>query len=66
MFPWSFLFFVLSIASAIFGVGGIAGDHMGIFEVLFVVFLLLLMGTVIAQGLREKARAHHYLKPPSS
>lgn len=66
MFPWSFLFFVLSIASAIFGIGGIAGDHIGIFEVLFVVFLLLLMGTVIAQGLREKARAHHYLNPPSS
>lgn len=65
MFPWSFLFFVLSIASAIFGIGGIAGVHMGIFEVLFVVFLLLLMGTIIAQGLREKARAH-YLKPPSS
>ncbi len=66
MFPWSFLFFVFSIASAIFGIGGMAGDYMGIFEVLFVVFFLLLMGTIIAQGLREKARAHHSFNPPSS
>jgi len=65
MIPWSFRFFVLSIASAIFGFGGMAGDFVGIVEALFVVFLLLLMGAIIAQGLREKARAHHYFKPPS-
>ncbi len=65
MIPWSFRFFVLSIASAIFGFGGMAGDYVGIVEALFVVFLLLLMGAIIAQGLREKSRAHHYFKPPS-
>ena len=65
MIPWSFRFFALSIASAIFGFGGMAGDYVGIVEALFVVFLLLLMGAIIAQGLREKSRAHHYFKPPS-
>jgi uncharacterized membrane protein YtjA (UPF0391 family) len=65
MFTWSFRLFVLSVASAIFGFGDIAGGFAGILRILFIVFLLLLIATNTAQGLSEKSRKNYTRDPQS-
>lgn len=45
MLGWALAFFVLAIAAATFGFGGIAGASASVAQVLFVIFLAL---TVIA------------------
>lgn len=41
MLYWAAIFFLIAIAAAVFGFGGIAGTAAGIAKILFVVFLVL-------------------------
>ncbi|HXX69014.1 MAG TPA: DUF1328 family protein [Polyangiaceae bacterium] len=41
MLYWAAVFFVIAIAAAIFGFGGIAAGAAGVAKILFVVFLVL-------------------------
>ncbi|HIG21862.1 DUF1328 domain-containing protein [Henriciella sp.] len=43
MLGWALTFFVLAIIAAVFGFGGIAGASAGIAQILFFVFLALLL-----------------------
>jgi uncharacterized membrane protein YtjA (UPF0391 family) len=54
MLRWTLLFLVLALAAAVFGFGGIAGAAVGIAQILFFVFLLLLCASLIS-GLVKKS-----------
>jgi uncharacterized membrane protein YtjA (UPF0391 family) len=41
MLRWAIIFFVVALAAAVFGFGGIAGDAAWIGKILLVVFLIL-------------------------
>lgn len=47
MLGWAFMFFVLAIFSAIFGFLGIASALAGIAKVLFVLFIILFVASLI-------------------
>ena len=47
MLRWSLTFFVIAILAAIFGFGGIAGAATGIAQLLFFVFAVLLIISLI-------------------
>lgn len=47
MLTWSFTFLTLAILAAIFGFTGIAVAAAGIAQILFVVFVLLFLGSLI-------------------
>ncbi len=47
MLYWSIVFFVISIIAAIFGFGGVAEGSADIAKVLFVVFLVLFVVSLI-------------------
>jgi uncharacterized membrane protein YtjA (UPF0391 family) len=55
MLGWALTFFVLAIIAAALGFGGIAGASAGIAQVLFFVFLALLVVTGIARAVRGKS-----------
>ena len=55
MLGWALAFFILAIIAAAFGFGGIAGASAGIAQLLFVVFLALLVITFIARAVRGKS-----------
>jgi uncharacterized membrane protein YtjA (UPF0391 family) len=45
---WALIFFIVSIAAAIFGFGGIASGAAGIAEVLFYIFIGLFLISLVA------------------
>jgi uncharacterized membrane protein YtjA (UPF0391 family) len=47
MLKWSVIFFVIAIVAAIFGFTGIESAAAGIAKVLFTVFIVLFVGTLI-------------------
>ncbi|MBC74986.1 MAG: DUF1328 domain-containing protein [Halobacteriovoraceae bacterium] len=53
MLRWAFIFFLISIVSAVFGFGGIATASAGIAQILFYLFLL---GFVIAMVMHFTAK----------
>jgi uncharacterized membrane protein YtjA (UPF0391 family) len=55
MLGWALAFFILAIAAAAFGFGGIAGASAGIAQVLFFVFLALLVITFVARAIRGRS-----------
>ena len=55
MLGWALTFFILAIVAAAFGFGGIAGASAGIAQILFFVFLALLIVTGIARALRGRS-----------
>jgi uncharacterized membrane protein YtjA (UPF0391 family) len=55
MLGWALAFFILAIAAAAFGFGGIAGASAGIAQVLFFVFLALLVVTFVARAIRGRS-----------
>ncbi|MAT34547.1 MAG: DUF1328 domain-containing protein [Ponticaulis sp.] len=55
MLGWALAFFVLAIIAAAFGFGGIAGASAGIAQLLFFVFLALLVITFIARAVRGRS-----------
>ena len=47
MLNWSITFFILAIVAAIFGFGGIAAEAVGIAKILFLVFLVLFLVSLV-------------------
>ncbi len=55
MLGWALGFFVLAIIAAALGFGGIAGASAGIAQILFFVFLALLVLTFVARAVRGRS-----------
>lgn len=55
MLSWSLAFFVTAVIAAVFGFGGIAGTATGIAQVLFFLFLVAFMVSLLI-GLHEEKR----------
>ena len=55
MLGWALTFFVLAIIAAVFGFGGIAGASAGIAQILFFVFLALLVLSFVARAIRGRS-----------
>ena len=55
MLGWALTFFILAIVAAAFGFGGIAGASAGIAQLLFFVFIALLVVTFVARALRGQS-----------
>ena len=53
MLYWAAVFFIIAIAAAVFGFGGIAGGAAVIAKVLFFVFLVLFVLSLIFGGIRR-------------
>lgn len=54
MLKWSVIFLVIAIIAALFGFTSIAGAAMGIAKVLFFIFIVLFVVTLILGGLAGK------------
>lgn len=55
MLGWALTFFILAIVAALFGFGGLAGAFAGIAEILFFIFIALLIVALLANAIRGKA-----------
>ena len=55
MLAWALAFFILAIVAAALGFGGVAGASAGIAQILFFVFLALLVVTFVARALRGRS-----------
>lgn len=53
MLGWVFLFLVIAIVAAIFGFGGIAVQAVGIAKILFFIFLVLFLVSLILHLFRR-------------
>ena len=47
MLKWSVVFFIIAIVAGIFGFTGIESAAVGVAQVLFFIFLVLFLGTII-------------------
>lgn len=56
MLGWSILFFIVAIIAALFGFGGIASASAGIAQILFFIFLVLFVASLVI-GLVRRPRA---------
>ena len=63
MLTWPLRFLILAVTSAFFGFGGIAGSFGWLLRILFVAFLLLLIASTIARGLRGNTRTNYSRNP---
>ena len=54
MLGWALAFFIFAVIAAALGFGGIAGASAGIAQILFFVFLALLVLTFVALAVRGK------------
>lgn len=52
MLSWALTFLVIALIAAAFGFGGVAGTATGIAKILFVVFLVLFVVSLIVPKLR--------------
>ncbi|WP_170448374.1 DUF1328 domain-containing protein [Ruegeria arenilitoris] len=52
MLSWALIFFALAIVAGIFGFGGVASASAGIAQILFVIFLVLFIGSLILRLIR--------------
>ena len=55
MLGWALAFFILAIVAAAFGFGGIAGASAGIAQLLFFIFLPLLVITFVVRAVRGRS-----------
>jgi len=53
MLQWSLTFLVLALVAAVFGFGGIAAAFADIGKILFVVFLVLFLVSLVTGGIRR-------------
>jgi uncharacterized membrane protein YtjA (UPF0391 family) len=53
MLSWALIFFVVAIIAAVFGFGGIASASAGIAQVLFFIFLVLFVVSLIMGMVRR-------------
>ncbi len=54
MLSWALTFLVVALIAAALGFGGIAGTSAGIAKILFFVFIVLFVVSMIARALRGK------------
>ena len=54
MLHYAVVFFVIALIAALFGFGGIAASAMGIGKILFVVFAVLAVASLVAGLLRRR------------
>lgn len=54
MLSWAVAFLILAIIAGVLGFGGIAGTATGIAQVLFFVFVALLIASALASALRDR------------
>ncbi|MCR9108875.1 DUF1328 domain-containing protein [Marivita sp. XM-24bin2] len=52
MLYWAAIFLVIALIAALFGFGAIASASAGIAQILFVIFLVLFVATLIVRALR--------------
>ena len=55
MLGWALAFFILAIVAGFLGFGGIAGASAGIAQLLFAVFLVLMIVSFFARALRGRS-----------
>ncbi|HUG63520.1 MAG TPA: DUF1328 domain-containing protein [Methylomirabilota bacterium] len=53
MLYYAIIFFIIAIVAALFGFGGIASASAGIAQILFFIFLVLFVGSLIMYVLRR-------------
>jgi uncharacterized membrane protein YtjA (UPF0391 family) len=53
MLSWAITFLVIALIAAVLGFGGIAGTATGIAKILFLVFIVLFLVSLIFGGLRK-------------
>ncbi|WP_299629258.1 DUF1328 domain-containing protein [uncultured Tateyamaria sp.] len=53
MLGWAVTFLIVALIAAVLGFGGIAGAATGIAQLLFVVFLVLFLGSLLMRILRS-------------
>jgi uncharacterized membrane protein YtjA (UPF0391 family) len=53
MLYWAAIFLIIALIAALFGFGGIASASVGIAQILFVVFLVLFVATLIMRAVRS-------------
>ena len=53
MLYYALIFFIVAIVAAVFGFGGIASASAGIAQILFFVFVVLLIGTLVLRAIRS-------------
>lgn len=53
MLSWALVFFIISLIAALFGFGGIASDAAGVAKVLFFIFLVLFVVSLITGMIRR-------------
>lgn len=56
MLWWALVFFIVAVLAAVFGFGGIAAGAATIAKILFFVFLVLFLVSLIAGGVQRSAR----------
>lgn len=54
MLYWAAVFFVIAIAAGAFGFGGVATASVGIAQVLFYVFIVLFIASLVMELLRRR------------
>jgi len=54
MLSWAILFLIVALVAAALGFGGIAGAATNIAQILFVVFLILFLGTLVLSAVRGR------------
>jgi len=59
MLYYSAIFFIISLVAALFGFGGIAAGAVGVARILFVIFLLMFVSTLIMRGKNSKMAGGH-------
>lgn len=52
MLGWALTFLIIALVAALFGFGGIASASTGIAQILFVIFLILFVVTLVARAVR--------------
>lgn len=55
MLSWAVTFLVIALVAALLGFGGIAGTAVGIAKIIFFVFLVLFLVSIIGGALRRTA-----------
>lgn len=53
MLGWALAFLAIALVAALFGFGGIASASAGIAQILFVIFLVLFIGTLIYRAVKS-------------
>ena len=56
MLSWAFMFLIISLVAGLLGFTGLAGAATGIAKILFFVFLVLFLGSLLLGGFRRPVR----------